>query len=433
MDDTGELARLVESGTCDVSFARLYPGEPIGRIRSRYTGAIRTFESLFSACGAIVVSAPGRIEIGGNHTDHQRGCVLAAAVDLDIIGVAAPAPEPIIRVHSEGHAPVEVALGDLTPQSVTDSSALVRGVSEWFALHGYPVGGFNAYMTSRVPPGSGLSSSAAFEVAVGQILNILYCGGRVSPAELAMAGQYAENIHKGKPCGLMDQMASATGGTVFIDFASPSRPLVKSIAFDVAAAGLCLCVVNTGGSHSDLTGRYASITLEMGQVAALMGEDGLRDVDEAVFRARLPALRPAVGDRALLRSMHFFDENRRVLQMSAALEKRDTTLFLELIRRSGDSSWRLLQNVVSGGDARSQALALALAVSEAALGAAGAWRVHGGGFAGTVLALVPKDKLSGYIAHMSEIFGGDACSRLAVLPAGVTRVIAEGSYGGIAL
>ncbi len=410
----------IESGAYDAALSLLYPRETAAASRNRYFAAVRSFASLYGDGGAILVSAPGRTEIGGNHTDHQRGCVLAAAVDLDILCAAAPRAEPVIRIHSEGHGESEVRLNDLTPQRSANSPALIRGVAEWFSQHGYPVGGFNAFMTSRVPSGSGLSSSAAFEVAVGQILNHLYGGGQVSPTELALAGRYAENVHLKKPSGLMDQMASAEGGAVVMDFMHPERPRVEPVAFNVAEYGYNLCVVDTGGSHADLTGNYADITCEMRQVALYFGKQELRDVDETAFHASLPVLRQTVGDRALLRAIHFFSENRRVADMASALRRKDILGFLDLVRRSGDSSWRLLQNVALASN--HQPLALALAVSETLLSADGAWRVHGGGFAGTIQAFVPDSVLEEYVRRMSDLFGTNACHFLAIRPLGVHRL-----------
>jgi len=312
-------------------------------------------------------SAPGRTEISGNHTDHQHGCVLAAAVDLETTAEVTLRPDSIIRVASEGYAPVEIDLNDLSvhAEEKNTTAALVRGVAAAFAQRGCKLHGFDAAVRSTVLPGSGLSSSAAFEVLIGTICNELFFVKKCSAIEIAQIGQYAENVYFGKPCGLMDQMASSVGGLVFIDFADPAHPAVRQAAFDFAHCGYTLCTLDSGADHADLTDEYAAIPEEMRRVARVFGKDVLREVDEAEFYAKLKATREAAGDRAVLRAMHFFDENRPVQQQVQALERDDFEGFLAGVRDSGRSSWMLLQNVVPAGSREHQQMALALAADSA--------------------------------------------------------------------
>ena len=352
-------------------------------------------------------SAPGRTEISGNHTDHQHGCVLAAAVDLETTAEVTLRPDPIIRVASEGYAPVEIDLNDLSVHEAekNTTAALVRGVAAAFVQRGCQLRGFDAAVRSTVLPGSGLSSSAAFEVLIGTICNELFFDRKCSAVEIAQIGQYAENVYFGKPCGLMDQMASSVGGLVFIDFASPSHPAVRQAAFDFAHCGYTLCTLDSGADHADLTDEYAAIPEEMRRVARVFGKDVLREVDEAEFYANLKSAREAAGDRAVLRAMHFFDENRRVQQQVQALEAGDFEGFLAGVRDSGRSSWMLLQNVIPTGSREHQQMALALAACEKQLAGRGACRIHGGGFAGTLLAFVPNDALTSFRANMEALLG----------------------------
>ncbi|MDR3207531.1 MAG: galactokinase [Oscillospiraceae bacterium] len=413
---------LLAAGAFDQALAALYPNRDTAGCRARYIQAAQQFAALFGKEPVVLISAPGRAEIGGNHTDHQRGRVLAAAVDLDVLCVAAPNGQGVIRVCSEGHPPAEVTLDDLRPQAVEQghSAALVRGVAEWFRLRGHAVGGFDAYTVSEVPGGSGLSSSAAFEVAVGNLLAALY-GGDVTPADIALAGQYAENRHFGKPCGLMDQMVSSVGGLVQIDFSQPEAPDVRPVPL-TALSGLGLCITNTGGSHADLTPAYAAIPEEMGRVAALFGASTLREVPKGDFYQALPRVRAQAGDRAALRAMHFFADNALVARQAEALSQGDTAGFLDMVVRSGRSSLAYLQNVFDSSRPREQGLCLALAVSERLLDGRGAWRVHGGGFAGTIEAFVPDALLPAYRAEMDALFGPGACRTLPLRAAGGVRI-----------
>ena len=360
-------------------------------------------------------SAPGRVELGGNHTDHQHGCVLAAAVDLEMRAAVTPNHDGVIRVLSQGFAPVEVALGDWTPrpEERNTTAALVRGMAAQFIRRGAALTGLDMRVTSQVPVGSGLSSSAAFEVLLGRVFSGLCCGGSVSPEDIARMGQTAERDYFGKPCGLMDQMASSVGGLVYMDFADPVHPATERIDCDLGASGYGLFIVDSGADHADLTADYAAIPAELEQVCRVFGAEVLRQVDETEFYRRLPAVRAAAGDRAALRAIHVFDENRRAAAEAEALRKGDFPAFLALVNASGASSWQYLQNVTSG-DPRQQALAVTLAVCRRALGGQGAVRVHGGGFAGTALAFVPDDRREMFRRTVEQTLGVDKCRLLSV-------------------
>lgn len=360
-------------------------------------------------------SAPGRVELGGNHTDHQHGCVLAAAVDLEMRAAVTPNHDGVIRVFSQGFAPVEVALGDWTPrpEERNTTAALVRGMAAQFIRRGAALTGLDMRVTSQVPVGSGLSSSAAFEVLLGRVFSGLCCGGSVSPEDIARMGQTAERDYFGKPCGLMDQMASSVGGLVYMDFADPVHPAMERIDCDLGASGYGLFIVDSGADHADLTADYAAIPTELEQVCRVFGAEVLRQVDETEFYRRLPAVRAAAGDRAALRAIHVFDENRRAAAEAEALRKGDFPAFLALVNASGASSWQYLQNVTSG-DPRQQALAVTLAVCRRALGGQGAVRVHGGGFAGTALAFVPDDRCEMFRRTVEQTLGVDKCRLLSV-------------------
>ena len=365
-------------------------------------------------------SAPGRTELSGNHTDHQHGCVLAAAVDLDTRAAVACNGADVIRICSRGYAPVEVDIHALTPldAEINTTAALVRGVAAGFAALGCKLSGFDAYMESTVLPGSGLSSSAAFEVLMGTIINHLFWDGKATPVQVAQIGQYAENMFFGKPCGLMDQTASAVGGMVAIDFADPKEPIVQPLDFDFSATGYALCIIDSQASHADLTDEYAAITRELKAVCACFGKDVLTQVDEDAFYAALPALRTQCGDRAIMRAIHVFEENRRVPRQVEALQQRDFGAFLQLENESGHSSWMYLQNVIPTGSTAQQAVAVALALCKRLLNGRGACRVHGGGFAGTVQAFVPYDMLDAFRAQIDAALGSGACHVLSIRPQG---------------
>lgn len=360
-------------------------------------------------------SAPGRTELGGNHTDHQCGRVLAAAVELDTRAAVAENGESCIRVFSEGFPPCRIPLpaGNPDPAEKGTTAALIRGIAARFAALGHHVPGFDAYVVSNVLPGSGLSSSAAFEVLLGVILNHLgHCG--LSAIEIAMVGQYGENVYFGKPCGLMDQTASAVGNIVAIDFADPGQPRITPVNFDFSACGHALCIIDSGASHADLTDSYAAIPAELKRVCACFGKEVLRDVPEEKFYPRLPSVRAQAGDRAVLRAIHVYEENKRVAQQTEALQRGDFDEFLRLVTASGRSSWMLLQNVIPEGRREAQDLAFALALTEHLLQGRGACRVHGGGFAGTIQAFVPKDMVEDFCGKIESILGKGRCHLMTI-------------------
>ncbi|MBQ8753067.1 MAG: galactokinase [Clostridia bacterium] len=423
MVNASALRRAMQNGGYDGLLNRLYGEEHIAAQRQRYADAITHFIELYGDEEACLFSAPGRTEIGGNHTDHNHGRVLAGSVDLDVIAVAAKAEDELI-VTSEGFGTDTVAVGEWDPVDgeTGRSASLVRGVAARFEQLGLKVGGFKAYTTSQVLKGSGLSSSAAFEVLLGTILSTLYNDGTVSPVMVAQIAQYAENVYFGKPCGLMDQTASAVGGIITIDFADPSQPVIRQVPFDFAASGYALCIVDTGGCHADLTPDYASVPAEMKTVARELGVEFLRDTDRQAVIDALPALRETCGDRAVLRAFHFLADNQRVAEQVAALEAGDSDRFLSLVIASGRSSFEYLQNVWTTKNVREQGLSLALCLAESVLSGCGGWRVHGGGFAGTTQNFVPLDKLPAFTALMDAAFGPGHCYILRIRP-----------YGGICL
>ena len=421
------LPHALRAGAYDRALAALYAldgrANSLTRARDRALGVTEAFTRAFGPelePGAALFSGPGRTEIGGNHTDHQHGHVLCGSVDLDMLACAAPNGRDSIRIHSEGYPPLEVDLEQLEPrpEEVNTSAALVRGVAARIRALGYALAGFDAAVTSQVLSGSGLSSSAAYEVLVGNILNHFCGGGRLSPMDIAQIGQYAENVYFGKPCGLMDQMGSAVGGAVAIDFANPAAPAVRRVGYDFSRSGHALCIVDTGSCHADLTDDYADITREMGAVAAHFGKRVLREVPEADFRAARPELRRACGERAVLRAMHFYDDDRRAAQEADALEQGDFARFLALVNASGLSSSLYLQNTWSVAAPTQQAIPLALAVGRELLEGTGAIRVHGGGFAGTIQAFVPHGKLSAFQGGMEALLGPGRCHVLRIRPQG---------------
>jgi galactokinase len=372
-------------------------------------------------------SAPGRTEIGGNHTDHQRGRVLAAAVNLDTVAAVRINGSDFIRIQSAGYPLCEVDIRNLTPieAEINATPALIRGVAARFAQLGCKITGFDAYVESTVLPGSGLSSSAAFEVLIGTIINHLFFGGKASQPEIAMIGQYAENVFFGKPCGLMDQTASAVGNLVTIDFFDKENPEIKSVNFDFASCGHALCIIDSRASHADLTDEYAAIPGEIKAVAAYFGKEVLTQIEEADFYAAIPALREACGDRAVMRCIHFYQENQRVPKQVKALEQGDFSTFLQLIKESGHSSWMYLQNVIPAGYKAHQDVAVSLALCEHYLKGKGAYRVHGGGFAGTVQAFVPLADLDDFRAGIDAALGEGACHVLSIRPQGGVEAFAE--------
>ena len=361
-------------------------------------------------------SAPGRTEISGNHTDHQHGCVLAAAVNLETIAEVIVLDDPTIIIHSEGYPSVQISLNDLEvhPEETNTTKALVRGVAAAFAQRGAELKGFLAKVRSTVLPGSGLSSSAAFEVLIGTIMNELFFEKKLTPVEIAQIGQWAENVYFGKPCGLMDQTASSVGGMVFIDFADPKNPIVEKLDFDFEKAGHALCIIECGADHANLTGEYAAIPGELKQLCALLNREVLRDIPEEEFFEKLPSVRHQVSDRAILRAIHFYQENKRVQKQAEALKLGDFDAFLQLVKESGRSSWMYLQNITPAGAVEHQDMALALAMCDTLLKGRGAFRVHGGGFAGTVQAFVPVDMLDAFKSDIEVVFGVGSCHVLSI-------------------
>ena len=369
-------------------------------------------------------SAPGRTEIIGNHTDHQHGCVLAAAVNLETVADVELSDSHLIRVDSEGYPLVEIDLNDLNihDDEKNSTAALIRGVAAVFAQRGAKLQGFDAKVRSTVLPGSGLSSSAAFEVLMGTIFNELFYDGKLTPVEIAQIGQYVENVYFGKPCGLMDQTASSVGGMVFIDFANPKAPVVERIDFDFAAAGHALCIIDSGADHADLTDEYAAIPGELKAVCAYFGREFLRDIPEAEFLAALPKLRHQVPDRALMRAIHVYQENKRVLRLADALRNNDFEQFLDIVSASGRSSWMYLQNINPAGAWEHQDVAFTLALCDTLLNGRGAYRVHGGGFAGTVQAFVPLDMLEKFKTGIEAVLGEGSCHVLNIRSEGGIRL-----------
>lgn len=367
-----------------------------------------------------IFSAPGRTEIGGNHTDHQHGCVLAAAVDMDILAAALPNGTKTIRVLSEGFAPDEVDLTDVHVREAekNTSAALIRGVAARMIEMGYPVEGFDLYAVSNVLKGSGLSSSAAYEVLLGTVINGLFCGGKVSPVEIARIGQYAENVYFGKLSGLMDQTASAVGGIVAIDFKEPAAPEVQKLDFRFETTGYSLCIIDSGADHADLSDEYSAIPMEMREVAAELGAEVLRDADEGAFREKLAEIRQKTGDRAVVRAFHFFRDSKRAVEEAELLQKGEFQKFLRLVKESGQSSVMYLQNVRVEGRLRQQEVLYTLAACDMLLGENGAFRVHGGGFAGTVQAFVPNELLEGFRQGMEQMVGAGRCHVLSIRSAG---------------
>ena len=378
------------------------------------------FAAAFGGTPERYFSAPGRTEIGGNHTDHQRGRVLAGAVDLDTVAAVRPNGTNYIRIQSQGYPMSVVNVTELVPleSEINSTPALIRGVVARFVELGCKVEGFDAYCESTVLPGSGLSSSAAYEVLIGTIINHLFFDSKVSQPEIAMIGQYAENVFFGKPCGLMDQTASAVGNLVTIDFLDKDHPVIEPVAVDFSSCGQALCIIDTGADHADLTDEYAAIPGEIKSVAACFGKEVLTQIDEAEFFSKLPALRKACGDRAVMRCIHFYQENARVPHQVAALREGNFEKFLALIKQSGYSSWMYLQNVIPAGYKQHQDVAVALGLAEHFLQGRGAYRVHGGGFAGTIQAFVPYDILDAFVAGIDGALGEGACHVLSIRPQG---------------
>lgn len=434
MQNMEKFLQAVSQGKYDERLRRLYvfhdTAEELEAARAKVSHVIEGFEKAFpgmDCTGAAVFSGPGRTEIGGNHTDHQHGCVLCGSVNMDILACVVPTEDSVVKVVSEGYPALTIDLNDLSIHSeeVNTSAALIRGVAAGVAKEGFALKGFCAYVSSTVPGGSGLSSSAAYEILVGNVFNRFSCDGKLDAVKLAQIGQYAEREYFGKPCGLMDQAASSIGGVVAIDFNDPSQPVIRKVDYDLARSGYQLYIIDTRSCHADLTDDYAGITQEMGAVAAFFGQKVLREVDEAEFYAAIPAVREKLGDRAVLRAMHFFAENSRAQAQAKALDEGDMEGFLALVRASGRSSSELLQNIWSVAAPAQQAVTLSLALAEKALGGRGAVRVHGGGFAGTIQAFVPQDLEQSFVASLEAVLGEGACHAVSVRPEGGCMVMSS--------
>lgn len=417
-----DLYKMLKNGEMDQSLIQT-GCEDINAYRTRATEVMNGFEKTFGVKEdtlAALCSAPGRTEICGNHTDHQHGHVLAAAVNLDFLACVSPNGTQTVHFQSEGWPMTTVDLSDLKQQEAEKetTASLVRGVMAELAKAGYTIGGFDMYAVSNVLPGSGLSSSAACEILLGVAGNHLFCQDELDAVTLAKIGQKAENQYFGKPSGLMDQTASSVGDAVAIDFADPSAPIVRSVTANLEELGLALCIVDCGADHAALTGEYASIPQEMKKVAAFFGKKVLREVQEEEVLKAMPQLRRAVGDRAVLRALHFYADDRRAVEEADALERRDRDAFLQLVKESGRSSWELLQNITPAGAVEAQDMAIALEAAEIALNGKGACRVHGGGFAGTIQAFVPTESVSEFCERMELMLRKGCCHVLNIRPVG---------------
>ena len=423
--NTQELINTLQSGQLDDGLARLYGQQQLAYARKRCLETVDGYTALFGEQAELhLFSSPGRVEIAGNHTDHNHGEVLAGAINMDILAVAAPASDNVIRVKSIGHKQDDIDLSDLSPQAeeATHSASLIRGIACDFARKGREIGGFTAFTTSDVPKGSGLSSSAAFEVLIGCMLSHFYNGGAVSPEQIAITAQFAENVYYGKPSGLMDQMACSVGNIVHIDFADPAAPKVEPIALDLEKLSYRLVIVDVHGNHADLTDAYAAIPAEMKAAAAVFGQQTLRGITYAQLLEHAREIRTKCGDRALLRAVHFVTENDRVEKAAAALQKGDFDTFCAQLTASGRISALCLQNIYPAATPQSQGVTLGLAVAESVLGGEGAFRVHGGGFGGTTFNLVPERRMEEFRQQMELVFGEGCCHPL-TFREGAARIV----------
>ena len=421
-----KLEEAFKEGKYDQLLKDIYVDESVlAYQQERYIKALESFEKIYGEKEVEIYSAPGRSEVGGNHTDHQFGKVLATSINLDAIAIVAKRDDDVIDLKSEGYERIIVSLSSFDPAKAEKgtSQALIQGVASKLKEEEYKIGGFEAYVTSDVLNGAGMSSSAAFEVLIGNILSGLYNDMKIDPVFLAQAGQYAENVYFGKPCGLMDQMASSIGGLINIDFEDPQSPKIKKVEVDFEEYGHSLCIVDTKGSHADLTDEYAAIPEEMKRVAAYFGKEILKQVDKNEFYTNIPEIRKVAGDRAVLRAMHWFEETDRVIDQVNALEEENFEEFKKLIKSSGDSSFKYLQNVYSVKNLSRQEMAVGLALSDVILKGKGVSRVHGGGFAGTIQAFVPNDIVDIYKKNMEDIFGEDACHVLKIRKYGGMKVL----------
>lgn len=426
MKNTQQVKEKILNGELDQVLLDLYYDETILETqKKRYIKAIENFEHLYGVKEIEIYSAPGRTEIGGNHTDHQNGKVLAASINLDAIAVVAKADNTIVKVTSEGYPDLAIDISVLEPkkEEAGKTQALIRGVAAGMKNRGFSIGGFEAFVTSDVLSGSGLSSSAAYEVLIGNILSGLYNDSQLNPIVIAQIGQEAERDFFGKPCGLMDQMACSFGGMIFIDFENDKYPLVKKVDVDFNKFGYSLCIIDTKGSHADLTDEYAAVPGEMNAVAEYFGKLHLRQVDEEDFYANISNIRAAVGDRAVLRAFHWFNENRRVEKQVKALKNGKFEDFKKYIRKSGESSFKYLQNVFATKSVENQSVSLALAFSEKFIKDRGVVRVHGGGFAGTIQAFVADEIVKDFKKYMETFFGPASCYILHIRAVGGKKII----------
>lgn len=420
------LITKIKTGEYDEKFADIYMDKSlVSYQKDRYVSAIEKFQELFGDKEIEIYSAPGRSEVSGNHTDHQHGLVLATSINLDAIGVVAKNDDNVIKLVS-GDAPLlSISLDDLTikEEETGSTAALIRGVAAGLKKEGYEIGGFEVYVTSDVLMGSGMSSSAAFESLIGTILSGLYNDSKVSAVEIAKIGQYAENVYFGKPCGLMDQMACSIGGLVYVDFEDPKNPDVEAMELDLNEYGYSLCITDTKGSHADLTDEYAAVPEEMKKIAGFFGKEVLLGVTENDIYKNINELRELAGDRAVLRALHFISENERVKEEVKALKNKDVDTLLSIIKESGNSSFKFLQNIYSSKDVNCQNVSLALAISELTLKNNGVCRVHGGGFAGTIQAFVKNEAVQAYQERMDSVFGKGACKILKIRKYGGMKVL----------
>ncbi|MBR2067231.1 MAG: galactokinase, partial [Solobacterium sp.] len=394
--------------------------------RNRYLDVLYGFLHHFGDRNEVALySASGRVEIGGNHTDHQHGCVLASSINMDMLACVSLSHTNKISLISDGYDLCEVNLNDLDKRDEEEgnSISLIRGICKCFKDRNADLKGLDIYVKSYVPSGSGLSSSAAFETLLATILNDLFMGEKVDEAEIAKVGQYVENEYFGKPCGLMDQMACSYGGVIAVDFLNPQEPVIKKMDMDLKEAGLSLCIIDSGASHEDLTDEYAAVLEECKQVAHICGGEYLRDIEEAVFWEKVKECRKQCGDRAVLRAMHFFAENKRAQMEAEAIENKDYDQFLKLVDASGDSSWQLLQNIYASNAVQNQEVAFTIALAKSILQGEGAVRVHGGGFAVTVQAFVPFEKEEEFISTMDKILGKGSCHKMMIRPVGGIRIV----------
>lgn len=402
----------------------LYPENQWAMQEQRYTAAAARFEELFGHPHTAIFSAPGRSEICGNHTDHNMGKAVGGSVTLDILAFVSPREDGIIRILADGFAPVEVDTADtaLKEQEKGDSAALVRGIAFKMQEKGYALGGFDAYTTSNVSKGSGLSSSAAFEVVIAAILNDLYNENKMDSKTMALISQFAESVYFGKACGTLDQLSCAFGGMIAIDFQDPADPKVRPIDFDFGVTAHSMVITDVHSDHADLTADYVAIKSEMQAVANHFGKNYLREVSLQEFEAELPALNKALSERALIRAYHYFLENDRVDALHDALQSKDFEAFKQIVTASGQSSYMYLQNIYSDRKPTAQAMSLALCITQRMLAGKGAWRVHGGGFGGTIQAYMPNDMVEAYTAEMNRIFGEESSCVLQIRSYGPVKV-----------